>query len=182
MIGLYAGLFLWIAAFTGILIGFEFGEEAIYKITRSEGPTRPAPVAVHCDARSQSDQYRSAMAAARQALPGAAIEIVQLPRNPKGVFFFVLRVPEETTGSPHSTVAVDQYTGKPLQVRDFRTDSRGLLLDPLQPRGPHGGPVRDCGSRDHVVVQPAPGGDGGDRVRDLVEETGRSSFRAPCPA
>jgi uncharacterized iron-regulated membrane protein len=67
-----------------------------------------------------------AMAIARQAIPAGVVEIAQLPRGPQGAFFFVLRVPEETTGSPHSTVVVDQYSGQVLQARDFRTDSRGF--------------------------------------------------------
>jgi len=149
VIGLYAGLFLWIAAFTGILIGFESGEEAIYKITRSEGPTRPAPVDSAAIPGAAPIEIDAAMAAASQALPGAAIEIVQLPRNPKGVFFFVLRVPEETRGSPHSTVAVDQYTAKPLQVRDFRTDSRGFYWIRFN-RAVHTGDL--FGTAGHVIT------------------------------
>jgi uncharacterized iron-regulated membrane protein len=125
VIGLYAGLFLWIAAFTGILIGFECGEQAIYQITRSAGPSRPAaPVSVASAADPIS--LDRAIEIARQAIPAGVVEIAQLPRGPKGAFFFVLRVPEETTGTPHSTVTVDRFSGQVLQARDFRTDSRGF--------------------------------------------------------
>src|SRR5580698_7931947 len=40
-IGIYAGAFLWIAAFTGVLIGFNAAEKAIYSLTHSSGPSRP---------------------------------------------------------------------------------------------------------------------------------------------
>ncbi len=41
-IGIYAGVFLWIAAFTGVLIGFNAAEKAIYSLTRF---FRPNPAA-----------------------------------------------------------------------------------------------------------------------------------------
>ena len=43
----------------------------------------------------------------------------------KSDVMIVMRVPEETSGSAHSTVAVDQYSGNVLQVHDFLTDSLG---------------------------------------------------------
>ena len=126
VIGLYAGLFLWVAAFTGVLIGFDWGEEAIYRLTGSAGPSRQAPSASTAVPGANPISVDRAMEIARQAIPTGAVEMAQLPRGSKGAFFFFLRVPEETTGSPHSTVAVDQYSGQVLQARDFRTDSRGF--------------------------------------------------------
>jgi uncharacterized iron-regulated membrane protein len=111
VIGVYAGLFLWIAGFTGILIGFDWGEEAIYKLTGSAGPSRPSPPASTAAPGGNPITVDRAMEIARQAIPAGIVEIAQLPRGPKGTFFFVLRVPEETTGSPHSTVVVDPYGG-----------------------------------------------------------------------
>jgi uncharacterized iron-regulated membrane protein len=37
----------------------------------------------------------------------------------------VLRVPEETSGSAHSSITVDQYSGAVLEVHNFLTDSKG---------------------------------------------------------
>ena len=37
-VGVYAAVFLFIAAFTGILIGFDWGERALYAVARSAGP------------------------------------------------------------------------------------------------------------------------------------------------
>jgi uncharacterized iron-regulated membrane protein len=126
VIGLYAGLFLWIAAFTGIVIGFDWGEKAIYKLTGSPEPSRPTlPASIAAPGANHISVDR-AIEIAQRAIPAGMVEIAQLPRGPQGAFFFVLRVPEETTGSPHSTVVVNQYSGQVLQARDFRTDSRGF--------------------------------------------------------
>ncbi len=126
IVGVYAGLFLFIAAFTGILIGFDFGEKAIYGLTHSSRPAfgpLPQPAAIPGATSIPVDQ---AMDIARRAIPSAPIEFIGLPLNPKGVYQFVMRVPEETSGSPHSSVAVDPYTGQVLQVRNFLTDSQGF--------------------------------------------------------
>ena len=37
-----------------------------------------------------------------------------------------MRVPEETSGTAHSTVTVDQYTGRILAAHNFLTESRGF--------------------------------------------------------
>ncbi|MGA3239018.1 MAG: PepSY-associated TM helix domain-containing protein [Bryobacteraceae bacterium] len=122
-IGIYAGAFLWIAAFTGVLIGFSAAEKAIYSLTHSSGPTRPRlPQSVPGVTHISVDQ---ALATARRTMPAASVDSVFLPLSPKAPFVIVMRVPEETSGSAHSTVAVDQYSGNVLQVQDFRTDSLG---------------------------------------------------------
>jgi uncharacterized iron-regulated membrane protein len=149
VIGLYAGLFLWIAAFTGILIGFDWGEQSIYKLTGSAGPSRRAPPVSKAVPGGQPIGVDRAMEIARQAIPAGVVEIAQLPGNPKGAFFFVLRVPEDTTGSPQSTVAVDQYSGQVLQARDFRTDSRGYYWIRFN-RAIHTGDL--LGTPGHVIV------------------------------
>jgi uncharacterized iron-regulated membrane protein len=38
VIGIYTALFLFVAGVTGVLIGFDWGEEAIYATTKSEPP------------------------------------------------------------------------------------------------------------------------------------------------
>jgi uncharacterized iron-regulated membrane protein len=125
VIGIYAGMFLWIAAFTGMLIGFDSGEKAIYALTHSTRPTferspqsTPAPGAAPIS-------VDRAIAVAQQAVPDAAVDLLLLPLNPKGVYQVILRVPEETSGSAHSSVVIDQFSGRPLAVHNFLTDSQG---------------------------------------------------------
>ncbi len=125
VIGLYSSLFLLIAAFTGILIGFDSGERTIYAVTGSQRPanlprpqSNPAPGAAPITAGR-------AIEIAHGAIAGASLAGVQVPLNPKAVWTILLRVPEETSEAVHSSAAIDQFSGKVLQVRNFLTDSQG---------------------------------------------------------
>jgi uncharacterized iron-regulated membrane protein len=124
-IGFYAGLFLWIAALTGILIGFDSGEKAIYSLTHSARPTFARPPQATPLPGATPVGLDRAMEIAHETMPSASFDMVSVPLNPKGAFNVVMRVPEETSGSAHSSVTVDPYTGKVLQVHDFLTDSLG---------------------------------------------------------
>jgi uncharacterized iron-regulated membrane protein len=124
-IGIWAGLFLFVAGFTGILIGFDSGEKAIYALTHSERPkfaprarSTPLPGATPIG-------VDRAVEIARGVSPRGAIDIVFLPTNLRGSYDIVVRVPEETSGSAHSNVVIDQYTGQVLQSSNFLTDSQG---------------------------------------------------------
>jgi hypothetical protein len=163
VIGVYAGLFLWIAGFSGILIGFDWGEEAIYKLTGSAGPSRPSPPASTAAPGGNPITVDRAMEIARQAIPAGIVEIAQLPRGPKGTFFFVLRVPEETTGRPLRRAGA---AGARLPDRFSR-----VLLDPIQPVDSHRRHLRHNRTRDHLALQPAFGRNGVDRGGDMAEET-----------
>jgi uncharacterized iron-regulated membrane protein len=125
VMGLYAGLFLWIAAFTGVVIGFESGEQAIYAMTHSSRPSFARPPQSTPVPGGTPITIDRAIEIARQAIPNAAVDTVSLPLNPRASYTVVLRVPEETSGSAHSSVTIDQFTGQVLQVRNFLTDSQG---------------------------------------------------------
>jgi uncharacterized iron-regulated membrane protein len=125
VIGLYAGLFLWTAAFTGVLIGFDSGEKAIYAMTNSSRPAFARPPQSTPVPGAAPIGIDRAIEIARQSIPGAAVDTLSLPLGPKASYTVVLRVPEETSGSAHSSLTVDQYTGKVLQVHNFLTDSKG---------------------------------------------------------
>jgi uncharacterized iron-regulated membrane protein len=124
-IGIYAAVFLWVAAFTSVLIGFDSAEKAIYALTHSSRPSFAPPPHSTPFAGAPPFGVDRAIAVAQQTLPGAALDTLILPGNPKDAFDIGLRVPEETSGSAHSSVAIDQYSGKVLQVRNFLTDSEG---------------------------------------------------------
>jgi uncharacterized iron-regulated membrane protein len=125
VIGIYAGLFLWIAALTGVLIGFQSAEQVIYALTHSSRPkfaqpaqSKPAPNAVPIGVDRAID-------AARETIPGAAVDMVLLPSNRDRAYQIILRVPEETSGSAHSSASIDQFSGEVLGVHNFLTDSQG---------------------------------------------------------
>ena len=125
-IGIWAGLFLFAAGFTGILIGFQSGEKAIYSLTHSAPPkfgrrpqSAPAPPG------TPPIGVDRAIEIARSALPAGAVDTIFLPVNPKGAYDVIIRVPEETSGSAHSEAVIDQFTGRVLEARNFLTDSQG---------------------------------------------------------
>ncbi len=124
-IGIYAAFFLFIASFTGIMIGFGFLEHTYYWITRSAPPARqktftstPIPGATPI----MADQ---AMEIARRAMPDATVAMLMRPTRAPGSYTVLMRLPEETSESVHSAVIIDQYSGSVLNVRDYRTDSMG---------------------------------------------------------
>jgi uncharacterized iron-regulated membrane protein len=126
VVGVYASVFLLFAAFTGVLIGFDFGERAIFALTHSERPgPRPAVHSTPAEGAAPMG-IDAALRIARGAIPYASVAGYFLPRQPKDVFTVLLRVPEETSEFVHSSVAVDRFTGRVLQVQNFRTDSPGF--------------------------------------------------------
>jgi len=128
VLGFYGALFLFIAALTGILIGFDWGEKAIYAITHSSPPARlrlPQSTVIAGTAAMGLDR---ALAIAHQAMPGASVAGFSVPLGAKDAINVLMRVPEETSEAVHSAVSIDQYSGKVLQVRDFRTDSLGYRV------------------------------------------------------
>jgi uncharacterized iron-regulated membrane protein len=125
-IGIWAGFFLFVAGFTGILIGFESGEKAIYALTQSERPKfGPSAKSEPAPAGAQPIGIDRAIAIGRAALPPGVVDAIVLPATPKSVYGVIVRVPEETSGSAHTGAVIDQYTGKVLQAHNFLTDSQG---------------------------------------------------------
>jgi uncharacterized iron-regulated membrane protein len=148
--GIYAALFLFIAAVTGVLIGFDFGEEAIYAMTKSGPPdfrTKPPQSTPQPGAKPIGADR--AAETARGAMPDATVAVIQLPLNPKAAYNVLMRVPEETSEAVHSVVTVDQYSGQVLKVRNFKTDSMGYRIIRFN-RSIHTGDV--LGTPTHIIV------------------------------
>ena len=128
VLGVCLAPLLFASAVTGVLIGFSFGESAIFALTgsaRQTPPPAPHSAAPSPDGRSVS--IDRALDIARRTLPEATIAGYTLPRQPTDTFVVSMRVPEETSEVVHSSVAVDRYSGQVLQVRDFRIDSPGFF-------------------------------------------------------
>lgn len=149
VIGFYAGFFLWIAAFTGVLIGFDFAERAIYSLTNSFPPSRTRPQQPIPATAAKAIGVDQALQVARNAMPAASVDGFRLPLTSKDSFVIVMRVPEETSGSAHSDVTVDRYTGRILQVHNFLTDSSGYRWIRFN-RSIHTGDI--AGLPGHIVV------------------------------
>ena len=149
-IGIYAALFLFIAAVTGVMIGFDFGEEAIYAVTHSEPPAfREKPPQSTPVPGAKPIGVDRAVEIARGAMPEATVAVIQLPLNPKAAYNVQMRVPEETSEAVHSTVTIDQFSGQVLKVRNFKTDSMGYRVIRFN-RSIHTGDV--LGTPTHIIV------------------------------
>ena len=128
VVGIYAAIFLFTAAVTGVVIGFESVTKSIYSITGStqvwhSGGPDSTPVA-----GAVPIGIDKALEVARRQIPEADFDGIALPRGPKQSFGVMMRVPEEVTESVHSSVFVDQYSGAPLQVLNFKKDSFAYRL------------------------------------------------------
>jgi uncharacterized iron-regulated membrane protein len=149
VIGVYAALFLFIASTTGIMIGFDFGEQFYYRIAHSGPPTRPQSwpsVPIPNAAPIMADQ---AMDIARSAIPNATVALMIRPTRPTSSYTVLMRVPEETSEAVHSTVTIEQWSGKILNVRNYLTDSSGYRLIRFN-RSIHTGDV--FGLPTHILV------------------------------
>lgn len=124
-LGIYVSFFLLVASFTGVLIGFSFGEKFFYSITRSAPPARadsyPSTFVPHVNP-IMADEV---LDIARRSLPDATPVVLVRPLRAAGSYTVLMRVPEETSEAVHSYVTIDQYSGKVLNVHDFRKESLG---------------------------------------------------------
>lgn len=148
-VGIYAGIFLLIASITGVMIGFDFGEKLEYGITRSSPPPRPQPFPSVPIPNATPIMVDQAMDIARDAMPGASVAMVVRPTRPAASYTIMMRVPEETSEAVHSSVSIDQFTGKVLNLRSFLTDSPGYRLIRFN-RSIHTGDV--FGLPTHIIV------------------------------
>lgn len=151
MMGIYASIFLMIAAFTGVMVGFDFAEEMIYGVTHSEHPNRMKPPQSSEAAGRSPITIDQAMDAARHAFPGEAVAQVQLPPGPKAVFAVQLRTPgDPSIDSPiFTTVFVDQYSGEAIRVQNVLAESPGYRMVRLN-RAIHTGDL--LGMSGHILT------------------------------
>ena len=145
-VGIYAALFLFTAALTGVLVG---QDGAIFSLMHSAGPSRFPQLQSSSAGGMSPISADRAMEIARGVIPGTAVTDLQLPINAKGVFLVVLRVPEETSETAHSYVFLDQYSGKLLHASNFLTDSPGYRVIRFN-RSLHTGDV--WGTPGHILV------------------------------
>ena len=144
--GLYASLFLWIAAFTGILIGFDFGQNFFYMVTGTKQPAPLAPFQSTPVPEGKPLMADQVLDIAQRAFPGASPSLMLMPLQPTAVFTVLMRVPEETSQNVHSSVMIDQFSGRVLDVRSYLTDSSGYRLLRLN-RSIHNGDIFGLPSR-----------------------------------
>jgi len=146
VLGVYAALFLLIAAVTGVLVAQEnWVYSALHSSSLSPFPKLQSTPA----AGAAPITVDRAGQIAREALPGISITDFMLPNGPKGFFAVILRVPEETSEAAHSYVFIDQFTGRVLYISSFLKNSPGYRAARFN-RSIHTGDV--FGTAGHVIM------------------------------
>ncbi|MEO0558166.1 MAG: PepSY-associated TM helix domain-containing protein [Bacteroidota bacterium] len=123
-LGIYATVFLFIFAFTGLAWSFEWFHNGIYKVTGSEQIRTEPPLSVYpTDAHPVS--WDTVLHQARTVIDDAPSYRISAPRDSVATFS-VRALPE---GAPHpqasSTIYLDQYTSEVLSVQHFADRNLG---------------------------------------------------------
>ncbi len=127
VVGIYACVFLFIAAFTGVMVGFDFAEQQIYKVMHSPEPNRPRPPQASEAAGRTPISVDQAITAARNEVPSGDLIQVQIPTNPRTVYVVQFRAPNDpSVDSPIPlSVFVDPYNSEILRVQNLFAESPG---------------------------------------------------------
>ena len=139
-IGLFASLFLFLFAVTGIYMAL--GPPA-YAIT-SKPVKQPAFSTPQVGLKPVSLDLVAT--AAKDALPGATVLWIVIPHQPKEAYFVKMRFPEDRSDNGSSAVWIDQFSGKVLTVANSRAVPLGNKLQTIS-RVIHTGAVFGNGGR-----------------------------------
>ena len=121
-LGIFSAAVLLIITCTGIWVRYG----AIDEWMRKSPPRIPSQPAA--DSAMPPLSLDSIAAAARRAVPGAAIMNIQLPPGPKLPAMVQLKYPEDHTPAGRSRVVVDKYRGTVLLAMSTRTAETGQHL------------------------------------------------------
>lgn len=118
IIGVYFAAFLFLAAVTGVLIGFDSMQSMFYRVTHS-APNRVRPAQSTPIAGATPIGIDQVLDVAHRAMPGGLISIVQVPATPRGAYQVIFRVPGDAWSAVHAIAWIDQYSGKVLTFTDL---------------------------------------------------------------
>jgi uncharacterized iron-regulated membrane protein len=150
-LGICACLFLFVAALTGVMIGFDAAERLFYTVSQSDEPKRPKPPQASEAGGRRRISVERAIAAGRGAVPAGVVMQVLIPDTPKAVFAVSLRSPREVAlDSPVPIIVyVDPYDASVVRIQDLFAESPGYYLVRLN-RAIHTGDL--WGFPGHVVM------------------------------
>jgi uncharacterized iron-regulated membrane protein len=151
VIGIYACIFLFIAAFTGVMVGFDFAERQIYNVMRSPEPNRPRPPQASEPAGRTRISVDQAIAAARNEVSRGDLVQVQIPTSAKMAYVVQFRAPNDPSVDAPVPVSVfvDPYSSEILRVQNLFAESPGYWGVRLN-RAIHTGDY--LGSLGHVIT------------------------------
>jgi uncharacterized iron-regulated membrane protein len=127
LIGIVVFTFLMIAAFTGVIIGFEDKTGPIlYQLTGSK-PNEIPDIKITAPANVKQITPDSAIQIASTALPGVIPFSINIP-GPTDSYDIRCRYPEDRTPGGRSRVILNPYSGKVLYAEGSRTAPAGTRL------------------------------------------------------
>ena len=129
-VGIYSAAFLFVSAFTGIMVGFGVAEKAIYAVMHSPEPNRMRPPKAEDSNGRPLISVDQIILAARSAIPGSSVMSLRMPSSPQAVFTVYLRSPADFSvdGAVPIPIYVDPYSGHPVQVQDLFAESPGYRM------------------------------------------------------
>ncbi len=135
VLGFYASWFLMIIAMTGLVWSFALVQQAIFWITDSPPPPWKARPASMILTEKPAIALDEAVRQAEAAIPGTMPTEILLPQKPEDTIQLVRRDSRSFNPNAQSFVAVDQYSGKILQLARYEDLPLGstirLLVYPI---------------------------------------------------
>lgn len=121
--GIFSAIVLLVITSSGLWVHYGTVDDWMRKLNRS--PTPPIPSQPAAEPGTPILSLDSIAAAARRAVPGAAIMNVQVPPGPKLPSIVQLKYPEDHTPAGRSRVFIDKYRGTVLLTMSTRTAEAG---------------------------------------------------------
>ena len=125
-IGFYASVFVFLFAFTAVVIHWENEAVPIAGfLTRSHAEEDPQLTSAAPGPGAKPISLESAYAAAAQREPGARVTQMSLATKPKDIVRVWMKFPEDGTPAGRTWMFVDQFSGQVLYERNARTTAIG---------------------------------------------------------
>jgi uncharacterized iron-regulated membrane protein len=126
-LGFFSSLFMFVFAATGAYMALErWTVPMTIAITQSKPVWRT--VASQPKTGVQPISADLACSVAQNALPGALILWVSIPREPRAVYLVKMRFPEDHSDNGGSVVLIDQFSGNTLDVLSTRSSSAERIV------------------------------------------------------
>ena len=126
-IGLYSCVFVFIFAFTAVVIHWEDEFFPVANLITRSKPAEPDPrmSSVPPARGAQPAGLEQIFQAAEQRMPGARVTAISVPLKPKDIFRIWMKYPEDRTPAGRTWLYADQFSGQIVWARSSRTAPLG---------------------------------------------------------
>ncbi len=124
-IGFYASIFVFIFAFTAVVIHFENAAIPVADTVLRSHTTEDPQVSSTPTPGAKPITLDAAYAVAMQREPAARVTMISVPTRPKDVIRVWMKFPEDGTPAGRTYLLLDQFSGQVLFERNARTTDLG---------------------------------------------------------